>query len=327
MLGDNTLTDPIKGLNFPWLSPKAERARRMPGYQEQLTFSRTLFDEHLEILQQLSDKGKEHKLLDNNYLLHFLLQHNYQHLETMEQVLHQRAYQLKWENSVSGAIEPGPYSASSNSFDADEMEFGSAQPQMAFDNERPIYSARLESFALAQRAANNAEYLGFMESGGYTERRYWSKTGWQRLQSCQVSAPESWRQDDQGSWYCLTAAGPSELQPHDSVDGINLFEAQAFANYAGGRLPHEHEWEYVASRHGQQPSQAWVWCCNTFFPYPRFEPYPYDGYSLHWFNGKHHTLRGGSRYTAAPLRRPSFRNFYTPEKRHVFAGVQVAFDP
>ncbi len=327
VLGDSTLTEPIESLYFPWLSPKTERARRMPGYLEQLKFSRTLFSEHLEILQRLTDKQKEHKLLDNNYLLYFLLQHNYQHLETMEQVAHQRAYQQKWENSVLGTIDPGAYSASSNSFDADEMEFGSEQSQVAFDNERPIYSARLDAFVLAQRAANNTEYLGFMETGGYTERRYWSEAGWQWLQTCQLSAPESWRQDDQGNWYCLNAAGPSELQPHDSVDGINLFEAQAFAKYAGGRLPHEHEWEYAASRHGQQLSQAWVWCGNTFFPYPGFESYPYDGYSLHWFDGKHHTLRGGSRYTAASIRRPSFRNFYTPEKRHVFAGVRVAFDP
>ncbi|MEE8388303.1 MAG: SUMF1/EgtB/PvdO family nonheme iron enzyme [Acidiferrobacterales bacterium] len=326
VLGNNTLTEPIKSLYFPWLSPKTERARRMPGYLEQLKFSRTLFDEHLEILQRLTDREKDHKLLNNNYLLHFLLQHNYQHLETMEQVLHQRAYQLKWEYSVSGTIEPDSYCVSSYLFVADEMEFGSGQPQLAFDNERPIYSARLEAFALGQRAVSNAEYLGFMKSGGYTERHYWSETGWQQLQTCQLSAPESWRQDDQGNWYCLTAAGPSELQPQDSVDGINLFEAQAFAKYAGGRLPHEHEWEYATSHHDQQTSQAWVWCCNAFFPYPGFEPYPYDGYSLHWFDGKHHTLRGGSRHTAVPIRRPSFRNFYTPEKRHVFAGVRVAFD-
>jgi len=326
VLEDNTLTASLKDLYFPWLSPKTERARRMPGYLEQLKFSRTLFDEHLGILQQLADKKKEHKLLDKNYLLHFLLQHNYQHVETMEQVLRQRAYQLEWENSVPGIIEPDPYSAPSNSFNADEMKFGNEQSQVAYDNERPLYSTRVETFALAQRAASNSEYLGFMESGGYTERRYWSDAGWQWLQTCQVSAPESWRRNDQGNWYCLTAVGPDELQPHDSVDGISLYEAEAFASYAGGRLPHEQEWEYAASRSDQQPSQAWVWCGNTFFPYPGFKPYPYDGYSLHWFDGKHHTLRGGSRYTAAAIRRPSFRNFYTPEKRHVFAGVRVAFD-
>lgn len=326
VLEDNTLTESLKDLYFPWLSPKTERGRRMPGYREQLNFSRTLFSEHLEILQQLTSKQIEHKLLNNNYLVHFLLQHNYQHVETMEQMLHQRAYQLKWENSVSGTIEPGPYGASNNSFDADEMEFGSGQPQVAYDNERPLYSARVETFALAKRAANNSEYMGFIESGGYTERRYWSNAGWQWLQTCQVSAPEAWRKDEQGNWFCLTAAGPSELKPSDSVDGINLFEAQAFANYAGGRLPHEHEWEYATCRGDQQPPQAWTWCSNTFFPYPGFEAYPYDGYSLHWFDGKHHTLRGGSRYTAAPIQRTSFRNFYTPEKRHVFAGVRVAFD-
>jgi len=326
VLGDNTITEPLKDLYLPWLSPKTKRTRRMPGYREQLNFSRTLFNEHLEILQHMTDKEKEHKLFDNNYLLHFLLQHNYQHIETMEQVLCQRAYQLNWDNPVSGFIEPSSYSASSDSFDADEMVFGSEQSHMAYDNERPLYPARVKTFAMAQSATSNAEYLGFMESGGYTECRFWNDAGWQWLQTSKVSAPESWRKNNQGNWYCLTPAGPGELQPHEPVDGINLFEAQAFANYAGGRLPHEHEWEYAASHSDQQPSQAWEWCANIFFPYPGFESYPYDGYSLHWFDAKHHTLRGGSRYTAAPLRRPSFRNFYTPEKRHVFAGVRVAFD-
>ncbi|MFV1996864.1 MAG: SUMF1/EgtB/PvdO family nonheme iron enzyme [Acidiferrobacterales bacterium] len=326
VLGDNTITEPIQDLYFPWLSPKTKRAERMPGCLEPLKFSRTLFSEHLEILQHMTDREKDHKLLDDNYLLHFLLQHNYQHIETMEQVLCQRAYQSNWDHSVPGAIEPGPYNAPGDSFDADDMVFGSEQVQVAYDNERPLYPVRIEAFGLAQRAASNAEYLGFMESGGYSERRNWSDAGWQWLQSSQVSAPESWRRNDQGNWYCLTSAGPADLQQHESVDGISLFEAHAFANYAGGRLPHEHEWEYATNHGDQRPSQAWAWCSNTFFPYPGFEPYPYDNYSLHWFDAKHHTLRGGSRHTAAPLRRPSFRNFYTPEKRHVFAGVRVAFD-
>ena len=71
---------------------------------------------------------------------------------------------------------------------------------------------------------------------------------------------------------------------------------------------------------------AWEWCGNRFHPYPGFRTFPYDGYSLPWFDGRHHVLRGASPYTLSCLRRASFRNFYTPEKRHVFAGCRLAFD-
>lgn len=326
VIGDNTITEPLKDLYFPWLSPKADRSRRMPDFDKQLKFSKTLFKEHLEIFQELSDKEHNHKLLENNYLIHFLIQHNCQHSETMEQVLHQRAYQLNWDIGVSGTIEPGKYCAPSNSFNADHVELGCNQAQVAYDNERPHYLTRITPFALAQRAVSNAEYLGFMDSGGYSEQKWWSKAGWQWLRSSQVSAPDSWRQNSHGNWYALAPNGPMELKAEDSVDGINLFEADAFARYAGGRLPHEHEWERAAVQNDQKTSRVWEWCGNTFFPYPGYKAYPYDGYSLHWFDGKHYTLRGGSRYTAPPIRRPSFRNFYTPEKRHVFAGVRVAYD-
>jgi iron(II)-dependent oxidoreductase len=75
----------------------------------------------------------------------------------------------------------------------------------------------------------------------------------------------------------------------------------------------------------EDSGHVWEWCANTFFPYPGFKPFPYDEYSLPWFDGQHYSLRGGSRHTRRDLRRCSFRNFYTPEKRHVFAGVRLAW--
>jgi len=99
-------------------------------------------------------------------------------------------------------------------------------------------------------------------------------------------------------------------------------------------LPSEQEWEYAATfgaiaRESAQKEgnplneKVWEWCANLFYPYPGFKAFPYDGYSAPWF-GTHYVLRGGSRYTAACIQRPTFRNFYTADKRHIFAGLRLA---
>ena len=165
-----------------------------------------------------------------------------------------------------------------------------------------------------------------MLNGGYENSSWWSDAGWRWLQDTGVISPGHWRQTRDGNWYALNYDGPEAVRASDSVTGINFYEAEAYCKYAGGRLPHEFEHEVGAVKGSIQVGGAWEWCSNYFFPYPGYRPYPYDNYSMPWFDQQHYTLRGASRFTRPPVRRPTFRNFYTPEKRHVFAGVRVAFD-
>jgi iron(II)-dependent oxidoreductase len=97
--------------------------------------------------------------------------------------------------------------------------------------------------------------------------------------------------------------------------------------YAGCGLPHENAWE-VAMRSDERlwksTGQAWEWCNNTFYPYPGFRAFPYARYSTPWFDQRHYVMRGGSRYSGQSIRHRAFRNFYTADKRHVFAGLRLA---
>jgi iron(II)-dependent oxidoreductase len=129
--------------------------------------------------------------------------------------------------------------------------------------------------------------------------------------------------------------GAYDLPGDAAVSGISYYEAQAYVqwlkqtrpdSFADVRLPHEYEWE-IARRLQllEDCGQAWEWCSNTFHPYPGFQAFPYDRYSKAWFDGNHFTLRGGSLQTRPAIKRPAFRNFYNADKRHIFAGLRLAY--
>jgi iron(II)-dependent oxidoreductase len=165
-----------------------------------------------------------------------------------------------------------------------------------------------------------------MADGGYDEPAYWSREGWAWRRANGVDRPWPWHLDQGGRYTWVGPNGWEPLEAESPVSGISYHEAQAFAAWAGGRLPHEHEWEASASEHGLgDVGTVWEWCTNPFAPYPGFSAFPYEGYSVPWFDGHHRVLRGGSRETDAGLKRPSFRNFFEPHVRHQFAGLRLAW--
>ncbi len=202
-----------------------------------------------------------------------------------------------------------------------------ARHLLACDNELPEQQVTLGPFSIATRPVNNSEYLAFIEDDGYQREQYWSEAGWHWLQQNNHEHPDHWATDDSGNWYAIANRGPYALAGDDAVSGISLYEAEACANWAGGRLPHEHQWEVACRLHAlKDTGRAWEWCGNTFHPYAGYRPFPYDGYSQPWFDNNYHTLRGGSLHTRPAIKRASFRNFYPPDKRHIFAGLRLAFD-
>lgn len=322
------LDDRDRALYVPEFAHKPERGARLPAFRELLTWAHSQQRENTRRFTQLLNDGRRHPLLRAGYLGIFLVQHYAQHYETLCQVRAQRQMQKCRPRPVHKPLAAAlPAAPECVRLPAGRYHIGQTRAHRPYDNEYPGHSVALTGCRLARRPATNADYLAFMEAGGYRERDCWSQAGWQWLQAAGVEQPCYWCRNDAGHWYGIGPAGTFELVPSAAVCGLSYHEAQAFATWAGGRLPHEHEWE-AAARAGllADRGRVWEWCDNAFYPYSGFEAYPYDGYSLPYFDSAHFVLKGGSRHTCRAIKRPSFRNYYEADKRHIFAGVRPAFD-
>jgi ergothioneine biosynthesis protein EgtB len=215
----------------------------------------------------------------------------------------------------------------------------------AFDNESPRHRVFLEPFELADRPVSGAEWLAFVEDGGYQRADLWLSDGWALAQSAGWTAPLYWRRDG-GAWHEFTLTGPRPLDLAHPVCHVSYYEADAFARWAEARLPTEAEWEVVAGaapRSGRfldldvlHPRSSpdhdlgllgdvWEWTGSAYLPYPGFRPAPG---AVGEYNGKfmvnQHVLRGGSCVTPPDHIRATYRNFFPPSARWAFSGVRLA---
>ena len=213
------------------------------------------------------------------------------------------------------------------SIETGSFSIGTPKQLFPYDNEQPEHLVQLDGFNIANSAVSNSEFLGFMEAGIYSTKSYWSDAGWKWREAQQQTHPHHWQQNNNGDWYGIDHYGPHSLDAQSGVYGLNYFEAEAYAKWVGARLPHEYEWEAAIKNNSPlNKSSVWEWCNNTFHPYVGFSAYPYAGYSTPYFDEQHYVLKGGGRYTKAQIKRPGFRNYYMPDKRHIFAGLRLIYD-
>jgi iron(II)-dependent oxidoreductase len=241
-----------------------------------------------------------------------------------------------------------------------------------FDNEKWAHSIALKPFRIARAAVTNENFLAFVEDGGYGRRSVWSEAGWRWREQAGALHPLYWQREAAGRWRQRVFESFVPLRPSFPVIHVNWFEAQAYCNWAGRRLPSEAEWELAASveagsdgrigdlkrifpwgreaptlaranldaRSGgcadvgafsegdsafgcrQMIGNVWEWTGDVFLPYPGFVIDPYKEYSQPWF-GDHKVLRGGCWTTRSRLIRNTWRNFYTPDRRDVWAGFRT----
>ncbi len=324
--GDDSVTAPIADYYTPPRTPKPERGPRLPRRDDLLAWAQELHDFNLHTLRNLRPEWRQHPLMENDYLLHFLIQHNSQHYETMLMVLTQKCLgDYRAETTQHTLLEAAAPADDRIDIPAGYYRIGGDRP-VAYDNETPLQQADLGPFSIARHPVSNAEFLAFIEDNGYRRSELWSDKGQVWLQTSQVESPDHWRQSDSGDWYGVGLRGAYDLAAGEPVSGINYYEASAYARWAGGRLPHEYQWE-AACRVGvlEQTGRVWEWCQNTFHPYAGFSPFPYDEYSKPWFDDRHYSLKGGSLHTRPAIKRPSFRNFFEADKRHVFAGLRLVY--
>jgi ergothioneine biosynthesis protein EgtB len=220
----------------------------------------------------------------------------------------------------------------------------------AFDNESPRHRTFLESFQLASRLVTNGEYQRFIEDGGYSKPELWLSLGWATVQQEQWQAPLYWIKQD-GKWLNHTLSGLRQVDDHEPVCHVSYFEADAYARWAGARLPSEFEWEVASQSVPQEGNfvesgrchpapiatdcdglsqmfgDVWQWTRSAYLPYPGYQA-PIG--ALGEYNGKfmcnQFVLRGGSCATPRTHIRPTYRNFFPPDARWQFQGFRLARD-
>ena len=218
----------------------------------------------------------------------------------------------------------------------------------AYDNESPRHTVLCQAFALAQRPVSNTEFRAFVEDGGYRQPALWLSDGWALRETEDWQRPLYW---EEGLEHAFTLGGMRPLDPHAPVCHLSLYEADAFARWAGARLPTETEWERAAGDAGPSPSDnfaesgllqprgrtgtgmrqlfgdVWEWTGSAHLAYPGYRPWPG---TLGEYNGKFMSgqcvLRGGSCASPRGHLRASYRNFFPPPARWQFAGLRLAKD-
>jgi iron(II)-dependent oxidoreductase len=289
----------------------------------------------LEVLEEIDLSDSDDRLLRNGFVYEMLLAHEHQHNETMLQLLQLvEGYRpVEWDPGPSGEpVGDGPEMVL---VEGGEHEIGAGAEGFAYDNERPRHPVQLESFLIDRTPVTNSAYAAF-------------------LADADAEPPKFWERDGEG-WVTTRFGRRDPLQPDLPVIHVSWHDADAFARWAGKRLPTEPEWEAAAA--GADPERAnldhlalgcapagaysdacsdcgaaqllgdvWEWTASDFTAYPGFEAFPYPEYSEVFFGDTYKVLRGGAWATRRDTIRPSFRNWDLPERKQIFAGIRCAKD-
>ena len=299
----------------------------------------TVEDEQAEALRPLVEIG-----------LHHEQQHQELILTDIKHVLSVNPLRPVYRPQAFRAAGPLPEPAWV-AFEEGLYEVGHDGDGFAYDNETPRHRTYLNGFELANRLVTCGEYLRFMEDGGYRRPELWLSLGWAAVQERDWTEPFYWEQRD-GGWHLFTLDGLREVDPDEPVCHVSLFEADAYARWAGARLPTEEEWEVavqgmpvegnfvdderfhpVQATAGdggpllQMYGDVWEWTRSQYEPYPGYQPAPG---ALGEYNGKfmcnQFVLRGGSCATSQSHIRPTYRNFFPPDACWQFTGIRLAKD-
>jgi dimethylhistidine N-methyltransferase len=251
--------------------------------------------------------------------------------------------------SATQSPDPGPMGFVD--FAGGLVEIGHDGAGFGFDNETPRHLARLEPYRLADRLVTNGEWLRFMIDGGYSRAEFWLSDGWATARQEAWAHPLYWVEDEAGGWSEMGLGGLCPLDLNGPVSHVSYYEADAYARWAGKRLPTEMEWERAAggldqttggldldrltplaatpgaSGLRQMFGDLWQWTASAYAPYPGFRP---DAGAVGEYNGKfminQMVLRGGCCATPQGHVRATYRNFFYPHQRWMFSGLRLAED-
>ena len=278
----------------------------------------------LEMLPTVTLNGGD-PLLADGFLFGMIVQHELQHIETMTQTL-----QLGGLPGPEPAAPPLVTASGDVLVDAGPFLLGADEDgAWAYDNERPRHEVELPAFRLDRGLVTNADWEKFAAAGGYDDRAAWSDEGWEWRTTEPADAPLFWERDGD-RWLRQRFDLVEPVPAAEPVQHISWYEADAYARWAGKRLPTEAEWEKAARVAGDElehlQGAVWQWTSSHFVGYPGFRAFPYPEYSEVFFGEEYRVLRGGAWVTDPTVARTSFRNWDYPQRRQIFSGVRCAAD-
>jgi ergothioneine biosynthesis protein EgtB len=284
-----------------------------PSLQEVLEYRRVVDDRALSLIEGANEEERA--------LIELGLHHEQQHQELiLTDLLH-----AFWSNPLlpryHASGDPPSPSSPRLRWHADPgglREIGHDGAGFAFDNEGPRHRVYLAPFQLASRLVTCGEYLEFIKDGGYSRPGLWLSDGWDAVNREGWAAPLYWQGQER-----MTLWGMKPIDPDAPVTHVSYFEADAYARWAGARLPTEAEWESSAPAHGE----AWEWTSSAYLPYPGFRPLrgAAGEYNGKFMNGQY-VLRGSSPFTPSGHSRLTYRNYFPPATRWQVTGIRLARD-
>ncbi|MGH9039466.1 MAG: ergothioneine biosynthesis protein EgtB [Acidimicrobiia bacterium] len=306
----------------------------------------------LDVLEQV-DFDPATPLLSDGFVYRMVVQHEHQHDETMLAALQLMGRPYPHDHTPPPAGRALP--RAEVLIPGGSFVMGTSTDPWAYDNERPAHPVEVAPFWIDTTPVTNRAYIEFITAGGYDEPRWWSEAGWKWRQEAGLVAPDFWASEGDGSFSVLRYGERIPVPPSEPVQHVCFHEAEAYAAWAGRRLPTEAEWEKAASgtpdghanlgqRHfGPAPAGAypggasawgvehmlgdvWEWTASDFHPYPGFSSFPYKEYSEVFYGSDYKVLRGGSWATHPLAVRTTFRNWDFPIRRQIFSGFRCARD-
>ena len=313
----------------------------------------------LDSLEDLElDANGSMPLTESGFVYGMVIQHEHQHDETMlatVQLMEDGAYRPVAPAPPPAAAAPPP--PAEMFIPGGPFTMGTSDNRWAYDNERPAHEVDVAPFFIDTVPVTNGQYLDFINDGGYDNPLGWNDEGWAWRQDEGIEHPQFWRREGGGptDWSRIRFGWHEDLPFDEPVQHVSWHEADAYARWAGKRLPTEAEWEKAAQgadtahanlgqRHfrpapvGAYPDGAsqygvhhllgdvWEWTSSDLGPYPGFVSFPYREYSEVFFGSGYKVLRGGSWATDPVAARITFRNWDFPIRRQIFAGFRCARD-
>jgi ergothioneine biosynthesis protein EgtB len=301
--------------------------------------------------QRLRDKIDARAITDTQ-LLNVAIEHRLMHCETLAYMFHRLPLEQKVRPSTAPlTFSEEPLRPSMVEIPAGPAALGlsSSSGRFGWDNEFEAHSVVVPAFAIDKYKVTNAQFLEFMQAGGYENPECWTDADWNWKTANNIAHPAFWRRS--GDAWRYRAMFDEIPLPPDWPVYVSHAEASAYARWAGKKLPTEAQWQRAAQ--GAQPvgnsdfkswdptpvsafsetrsdflavemiGNGWEWTSSVFAPFAGFEPFPfYPGYSANFFDEKHYVMKGGSPRTAACMLRPSFRNWFQPHYPYVYAGFR-----